>query len=254
MAVEHEAFSQFNLSSLRTGIMSGASCPEEIMRRVRDLMYMKEVLIGYGQTESSPINHITAIDAPVVKRVTTVGRAIAHTQVKIINESGEIVPIGQAGELCCKGYCVMRGYWNDLAKTAATIDEDRWLHSGDIGIMDLEGYVNIVGRIKDMIIRGGENIYPKEIEEQLHTRTYVENAAVFGVQSDKYGEEVCAWIKLRSDCEKINEKEIRDFLSHKLAYFKVPKYIKFVQQYPMTVTGKIQKFKMRELMYQELYL
>lgn len=250
--LELGSFNQFDLSSLRTGIMAGATCPEEVMRRVQDLMYMKQVLIGYGQTETSPINHITEIDAPLIKRVTTVGRAMAHTQVKIIDESGNTVAINQAGEVCSKGYCVMQGYWNDAEKTQATIDSHGWLHSGDIGEMDDEGYVKIVGRIKDMIIRGGENIYPREIEEKLYSHADVLDAAVFGVQSDKYGEEVCAWIKLRPGCLEI-EDEIRHFLTEKIAYFKVPRYIKFVTEYPMTVTGKIQKYKMRDLMYKEVY-
>ncbi|MBW8186331.1 AMP-binding protein [Shewanella nanhaiensis] len=250
--LELEEFAQFNLTSLRTGIMAGATCPEEVMRRVQKLMYMKEVLIGYGQTECSPINHITEIDSPLDKRVTTVGRALAHTNVKVIDEFGDILPVGEAGEVCSQGYCVMQGYWNDIEKTAATIDKQGWLHSGDIGVMDSEGYVKIVGRIKDMIIRGGENIYPREIEEKLFTHGDVQDVAVFGVKSEKYGEEVCAWIKLRPGCVGAEE-SIRGFLEQKLAYFKVPRYIKFVTQYPMTVTGKIQKFKMREMMYQELH-
>ncbi|ABI72347.1 AMP-binding protein [Shewanella frigidimarina] len=250
--LEHPQFNQFDLSSLRTGIMAGATCPEEVMRRVQELMYMKEVLIGYGQTECSPLNHITEIDSPIEKQVLTVGRALPHTEVKIINEFGDVVAIGQPGEVCSRGYCIMQSYWNDAVKTAATIDSAGWLHSGDIGQMDELGYVQIVGRIKDMIIRGGENIYPREIEEKLYSHKDVQDAAVFGVQSDKYGEEVCAWIKVRANAD-ITEDDIRHFLTEKFAYFKVPRYIKFVDQYPMTVTGKIQKFKMRELMYQELH-
>lgn len=250
--LEHPEFNQFDVSSLRTGVMAGATCPEEVMRRVQSLMYMEQVLIGYGQTECSPINNMTEIDSSVEKRVTTVGRALAHTQVKIVDEFGELVPIGQPGEVCSRGYGVMQCYWNDAEKTAATIDKDGWLHSGDIGEMDSEGYVKIVGRIKDMIIRGGENIYPREIEEKLYSHPDVQDAAVFGVQSDKYGEEVCVWIKVQPRAQ-IDEAAIRHFLTEKIAYFKVPRYIKFVEQYPMTVTGKIQKFKMRELMYQELY-
>ncbi|MCH1930559.1 AMP-binding protein [Shewanella sp. A25] len=250
--LEHPQFSEFDLSSLRTGVMAGATCPEEVMRRVQNLMYMKEVLIGYGQTECSPLNHITEIDSPIEKRVLTVGRALPHTEVKIVDEFGDVVPVNQPGEVCSRGYCIMQCYWNDPEKTAATIDSEGWLHSGDIGQMDEQGYVQIVGRIKDMIIRGGENIYPREIEEKLYTLSDVQDAAVFGVHSDKYGEEVCAWIKVRSGST-ISEDEVRHFLTQKFAYFKVPRYIKFVEQYPMTVTGKIQKFKMRELMYQELY-
>tara|TARA_R110002167_G_scaffold242290_3_gene447789 strand:+ start:102103 stop:103809 length:1707 start_codon:yes stop_codon:yes gene_type:complete len=250
--LEHPQFNQFDLSSLRTGIMAGATCPEEVMRRVQELMYMKEVLIGYGQTECSPLNHITEIDSPIEKQVLTVGRALPHTEVKIINEFGDVVAIGLPGEVCSRGYCIMQSYWNDAVKTAATIDSAGWLHSGDIGQMDELGYVQIVGRIKDMIIRGGENIYPREIEEKLYSHKDVQDAAVFGVQSEKYGEEVCAWIKVRANAD-ITEDDIRHFLTEKFAYFKVPRYIKFVDQYPMTVTGKIQKFKMRELMYQELH-
>jgi fatty-acyl-CoA synthase len=250
--LEHPQFSEFDLSSLRTGVMAGATCPEEVMRRVQNLMYMKQVLIGYGQTECSPLNHITEIDSSIEKQVLTVGRALPHTEVKIINEFGDLVAIGQPGEVCSRGYCIMPGYWNDPVKTAATIDSVGWLHSGDIGQMDELGYVQIVGRIKDMIIRGGENIYPREIEEKLHSHKDVQDAAVFGVQSDKYGEEVCAWIKVRANAD-ITEDDIHHFLTEKFAYFKVPRYIKFVDQYPMTVTGKIQKFKMREMMYQELH-
>lgn len=250
--LEHPDFKNFDLSSLRTGVMAGATCPEEVMRRVQNLMYMKEVLIGYGQTECSPLNHLTEMDSPIEKRVSTVGRALPHTEVKIVNEFGEVLPINQPGEVCSRGYCIMQCYWNDPEKTAATIDSAGWLHSDDIGQMDEQGYVQIVGRIKDMIIRGGENIYPREIEEKLYTHKDVQDAAVFGVQSDKYGEEVCAWIKIRTGAS-ITEEDIRHFLTEKFAYFKVPRYIKFVDQYPMTVTGKIQKFKMRELMYQELH-
>lgn len=250
--LEHPEFARFDLRSLRTGVMAGATCPEEVMRRVQKLMYMQEVLIGYGQTECSPLNHITEIDSRVEKRVLTVGRALPHTEVKIVDEFGEVLPINQPGEVCSRGYCIMQCYWNDPDKTAATIDSEGWLHSGDIGQMDEQGYVQIVGRIKDMIIRGGENIYPREIEDKLYSHKDVQDAAVFGVQSDKYGEEVCAWIKVRSGAN-ISETDIRHFLTEKFAYFKVPRYIKFVEQYPMTVTGKIQKFKMRELMYQELH-
>ncbi len=250
--LELENFSDYDLSSLRTGVMAGATCPEEVMKRVQELMNMKQVLIGYGQTECSPINHMTEIDSPLIKRVTTVGRALAHTEVKIVDEFGELMPVGHPGEVCSRGYCVMQGYWNDEQKTKDTIDSEAWLHSGDIGVMDEEGFVQIVGRIKDMIIRGGENIYPRELEEKLYTHEEIQDAAVFGVASEKYGEEVCAWIKMRP-ASTVTEDEIRHFLQQKVAYFKVPRYIKFVEQYPMTVTGKIQKFKMRDLMYQELH-
>ncbi|QXC34218.1 AMP-binding protein [Aeromonas sp. FDAARGOS 1407] len=249
--LELPQFASFDFSSLRTGIMAGAICPEPLMRKVQSLMHMTEVTIAYGQTECSPINHMTAIDAPLDKRVTTVGRALAHTEIKLLDASGETVPIGEKGEICCRGHGVMQGYWQDPAKTAQTIDDDGWLHSGDIGIMDEEGYVQIVGRIKDLIIRGGENIYPREIEERLYEHPAVQDAAVFGVDSERYGEEVCAWVKLRPD-QVASEEEIKHFLSARIAYFKVPRYIRFVEEYPMTVTGKLQKFRMREMMTAEL--
>jgi fatty-acyl-CoA synthase len=244
-------FSEFDLGSLRTGIMAGAICPEPLMLRVQTLMHMTEVTIAYGQTECSPINHMTAVDCPLDKRVTTVGRAIGHTEIKLVDSSGEMVARGEKGEICCRGYSVMSGYWQDPAKTAATIDTEGWLHSGDIGVMDSEGYVQVVGRSKELIIRGGENIYPREVEERLYDHPAVQDAAVFGIDSDRYGEEVCAWIKLRPGCD-ADEEEIKHFLSARIAYFKVPRYIRFVNEYPMTVTGKLQKFRMKELMNAEL--
>ncbi|MGL4471483.1 MAG: AMP-binding protein [Aeromonas hydrophila] len=249
--LELTEFDQFDLSSLRTGIMAGAICPEPLMRKVQTLMHMTEVTIAYGQTECSPINHMTAIDAPLDKRVTTVGRAIGHTEIKLVDPSGEIVAIGERGEICCRSNGVMQGYWQDSVKTAETIDQEGWLHSGDIGIMDEEGYVRIVGRSKELIIRGGENIYPREIEERLYDHPAVQDAAVFGVDSERYGEEVCAWVKLRPRQE-ASEEELKQFLAARIAYFKVPRYIRFVEEYPMTVTGKLQKFRMRELMSDEL--
>ncbi|AUZ76421.1 MULTISPECIES: AMP-binding protein [Aeromonas] len=249
--LELAEFDQFDLSSLRTGIMAGAICPEPLMRKVQTLMHMTEVTIAYGQTECSPINHMTAIDAPLDKRVTTVGRAIGHTEIKLVDPSGEIVAIGERGEICCRSNGVMQGYWQDPVKTAETIDQEGWLHSGDIGIMDEEGYVRIVGRSKELIIRGGENIYPREIEERLYDHPAVLDAAVFGVDSERYGEEVCAWVKLRPRQE-ASEEELKQFLAARIAYFKVPRYIRFVEEYPMTVTGKLQKFRMRELMSDEL--
>ncbi|AVP83364.1 AMP-binding protein [Aeromonas hydrophila] len=249
--LELAEFDQFDLSSLRTGIMAGAICPEPLMRKVQTLMHMTEVTIAYGQTECSPINHMTAIDAPLDKRVTTVGRAIGHTEIKLVDPSGEIVAIGERGEICCRSNGVMQGYWQDSVKTAETIDQEGWLHSGDIGIMDEEGYVRIVGRSKELIIRGGENIYPREIEERLYDHPAVQDAAVFGVDSERYGEEVCAWVKLRPRQE-ASEEELKQFLAARIAYFKVPRYIRFVEEYPITVTGKLQKFRMRELMSDEL--
>lgn len=249
--LEHPDFDKFDLSSLRTGVMAGSTCPEELMRKVHELFHMKEVVIGYGQTECSPINHITETDSEIEKQVKTVGRAMDHTEVKIIDEQGNIAPVGQSGEICARGYCVMQGYWGDAEKTKATIDQQGWLHSGDLGVMDSHGYVTIVGRIKDMIIRGGENIYPREIEEVLYLHDEVSDAAVFGIPDNRYGEQVCLWLKLK-DGATINEANIRDYLKEHLAYFKIPKHISVVTEYPMTVTGKLQKFKMREQMIEKL--
>ncbi|WP_404340051.1 AMP-binding protein [Pseudoalteromonas mariniglutinosa] len=249
--LEHKDFAHFDLSSLRTGIMAGSTCPEQIMRKVHTLMHMKDIVIGYGQTECSPINHVTEIDSPLEKQVSTVGRAIAHTEVKIIDELGNIQKIVLPGEICSRGAGIMRCYWGDEEKTNATIDHQGWLHSGDLGIMDDAGYVRIVGRIKDMIIRGGENIYPREIEELLYTYPGIQDAAIFGIANEKYGEQVCAWIQPKADAV-LSEDQIRLFLKQHLAYFKVPKYIHFVDSYPMTVTGKLQKFKMREHMQDRL--
>ena len=249
--LEHPDFQQYDLSTLRTGVMAGSTCPQELMRKVHSDFHMREVVIGYGQTECSPINHITQTDAPIDKQVQTVGRAMAHTEIKIIDERGQIAAIGSPGEICARGYCVMQGYWGDEAKTNATIDTEGWLHSGDLGVMDEQGYVTIVGRIKDMIIRGGENIYPREIEEVLYLHDAVSDAAVFGIPDDKFGEQVCLWLKAK-DNRDIDEPQIRAYLKDQLAYFKVPKYIRIVEEYPMTVTGKLQKFKMREMMLAEL--
>ncbi|WP_105254149.1 AMP-binding protein [Pseudoalteromonas sp. T1lg75] len=249
--LELPEFAQFDLSTLRTGVMAGATCPQELMRKVHSQFNMTQVLIGYGQTECSPINHITEIDSPIEKQVETVGRAMAHTEVKIIDERGDIAAIGTTGEICARGYCVMQGYWGDATKTKATIDEQGWLHSGDLGVMDEQGYVTIVGRIKDMIIRGGENIYPREIEELLYLHDAISDAAVFGIPDDKFGEQVCLWLKLK-DGHYLDEQQVSDYLKEHLAYFKIPKYIEIVEEYPMTVTGKLQKFKMREQMIEKL--
>ena len=244
-------FSQYDLSSLRTGVMAGSTCPEELMRKVHAVFHMNEVVIGYGQTECSPINHITDIDSPIEKQVKTVGRAMAHTEVKIIDSAGNIARLGEPGEICSRGYCVMQGYWGDETKTKATIDEQGWLHSGDLGEMDEQGYVTIVGRIKDLIIRGGENIYPREIEEVLYLHDDVSDAAVFGIPDNKYGEQVCLWLKVKEG-RMMSEQQIREYLKAHLAYFKIPVHISIVEDYPMTVTGKLQKFKMREHMIAEL--
>jgi len=251
--LEHPDFSQYDLSSLRTGIMAGAPCPVEVMKKVMSRMNMSEVLIAYGQTECSPVNHMTLADDPLEKRVNTVGRAGPHLEVKIVDEAGQTVPIGTAGDICTRGYAVMQGYWEDPERTAETVDEDGWLHSGDLGVMDQDGYVAVVGRLKDMIIRGGENIYPREIEEFLFTHPDIQDAKVIGIPDEKYGEEVCAWIQLRQGA-KLDEDAIRAFCKDHIAYFKVPRYLRLVDDFPMTVTGKVQKFKMREIMIEELGL
>ena len=248
--LEHPEFARYDLSSLRTGIMAGAPCPVEVMKKVIARMHMAEVLIAYGQTECSPVNHMTLADDPLEKRVETVGRAGPHLEVKIVDENGEVVPVGTPGDICTRGYAVMKGYWEDPEKTAETVDAEGWLHSGDLGVMDAEGYVAVVGRLKDMIIRGGENIYPREIEEFLFTHPKIQDAKVIGVPDEKYGEEVCAWVQLK-DGETLSEDEIRAFCKANIAYFKVPRYIRLVKEFPMTVTGKVQKFRMREVMLEE---
>jgi fatty-acyl-CoA synthase len=251
--LETPAFPSFDLRSLRTGIMAGALCPVEVMKRANHDMHMSEVIICYGQTETSPVNHMTAIDAPFEKRVSTVGQCGPHQEVKIIDEEGRVVPIGAKGELCCRGYSVMRGYWGEEERTAETIDAAGWLHSGDLAVMDEEGYVQIVGRLKDMIIRGGENIYPKEVEEFLYTHPAIQEAQVFGVPDQKFGEQVAVWIQLREGAT-LTEEDVRSFCAERIAHFKVPKYIAFVDAFPMTVTGKIQKFVMRDQLMAELGL
>ncbi len=249
--LEHPQFSEFDLSSLRTGVMAGAPCPVEVMKRVIDEMHMKQILIGYGQTELSPLNHLTLPDDPIEKRVGTVGRAVPRVEVKLVDGAGQVVPIGEKGEICTRGYSVMLGYWNDEEKTRETIDPARWLHSGDIGIMDEEGYMQVVGRIKDMLIRGGENIYPREVEEFLYTHPKISEVQVFGVADATFGEQVCAWIQVQ-DGATLTEIEVKEFCQGQIAHYKVPAHIRFVNEYPMTVTGKIQKFKMRKLMEEQL--
>ena len=252
--LDHPAFSTYRLDSLRTGIMAGAPCPVEVMRQVIEKMHIREVTIAYGMTETSPVSFQSCIDDPIDARVSTVGSVHPHVEVKIIDPpTGLTLPRGQAGELCTRGYVVMLGYWNDSETTAAAIDAARWMHSGDLAVMREDGRVNIVGRLKDMIIRGGENIYPREIEEFLHTHPKVSEVQVIGVPDKKYGEEVCAWIRLRQG-RTATEDEIRDFCRGQIATFKIPRYIRFVTEFPMTVTGKIQKFRMREQMLSELGL
>jgi fatty-acyl-CoA synthase len=233
--------------------MAGAPCPVEVMKKVISRMHMAEVLIAYGQTECSPVNHMTLADDPLEKRVETVGRPGPHLEVKIVDEAGQTVPIGTTGDICTRGYAVMQGYWEDPERTADTIDADGWLHSGDLGIMDSEGYVSVVGRLKDMIIRGGENIYPREIEEFLFTHPDIQDAKVIGVPDEKYGEEVCVWVQLKEGSS-LAEDDIRAYCKDHIAYFKVPRYVRLVKEFPMTVTGKVQKYKMREAMVAELGL
>ncbi|HLJ59946.1 MAG TPA: AMP-binding protein [bacterium] len=252
--LEHPQFAEFDTSSLRTGIMAGSPCPVEVMKKVQSQMGMTEVTICYGMTETSPVSTQSGLDDPLAKRVSTVGRVHPHVEVKIVDPAtGMVVPRGTPGELCARGYLVMLGYWDDEKATHAAIDAARWMHTGDLATMDDEGYVNIVGRIKDMIIRGGENIYPREIEEFLYTHPAVADVQVIGVPSVRYGEDVMAWVKLRPGVE-ASEEELIAFCLGKIATFKIPHYWKFVEGFPMTVTGKIQKFRMRELAIAELGL
>ncbi len=252
--LEHPEFSGFNLSTLRTGIMAGSNCPAEIMRKVIDQMHMTDVTICYGMTETSPVSLQTEPDAPLDKRVNTVGTVHPHLELKIVDPAnGHVVPRGEKGELCTRGYSVMLGYWNNDEATAKSIDAQRWMHTGDLATLDEDGYVAITGRIKDMIIRGGENIYPREIEEFLYTHEAISDAQVIGVPDDRYGEEVMAWVKL-IDGQQASEDEIQAFCKANIAHYKVPRYIKLVDDFPMTVTGKIQKFRMREISIDELHL
>ena len=240
----------YDLSSLRTGVMAGAPCPLELMHKVIDTLNMSEITIMYGQTETSPVNHMTDIESPIEKRCGTVGRVGPYQEIKIIDDAGHVVPLGEKGELCCRGYSVMRGYWNDAERTAETIDGAGWLHSGDLAVMDEDGYVQIVGRIKDMIIRGGENVYPREVEEFLYTHPDIQEVQVFGVPDERFGEIVAAWIQLK-DGASVSEDDIKNFCRDQITHFKVPARIRFVAEFPMTVTGKIQKFKMRDAMLEE---
>jgi len=249
--LDHPQFAEFDLSSLRTGIMAGAPCPVEIMKRVISQMHMEDILIGYGQTELSPINNMTLPDDSLERRTETVGRAMPWVEIKIVDESNRVVAIGEKGEICTRGYSVMREYWNDPERTAETIDEAGWLHSGDLATMDGEGYVRIVGRIKDMIIRGGENIYPREIEEFLYQHPAISEVQVFGIPDEKMGEEVCAWVQL-NEGQTMTEEDLKAFCKDQITHFKIPRYVRFVTEYPMTVTGKIQKFVMRDEMVKEL--
>ncbi len=251
--LDHPEFARFDLHTLRTGVMAGAPCPIEVMRRVVEQMHMRDITIAYGMTETSPVSFQSAVDDPQERRVTTVGRVHPHLEVKIVDTDGCIVPRGKSGELCTRGYSVMLGYWGDDEKTAEVIDSARWMHTGDLATLDDEGYCNIVGRIKDMVIRGGENLYPREIEEYLFRHPKIQEVQVFGVADMKYGEELCAWIRLREG-EDMSENEVRDFCQGQIAQHKIPRYIQFVGEFPMTVTGKIQKFIMRRRVEEEFGL
>jgi fatty-acyl-CoA synthase len=252
--LEHPDFATYDLSSLRTGIMAGAPCPVEVMKKVNTLMHMQEVEICYGMTEVSPVSTQTRTDAPFDKRVSTVGQVHPHLEIKIIDPAtGQIVPIGTPGELCSRGYSVMLGYWNNEEGTRQAIDAARWMHSGDLAVMDEEGYINIVGRIKDMIIRGGENVYPREIEEFLYTHPKISDVQVIGVPDAKYGEEIMAWVRLREGAT-VSAEELREYCRANIAHFKIPRYVKFVEAFPTTVTGKVQKFIMRAESIKELGL
>jgi fatty-acyl-CoA synthase len=245
--LEHPDFARFELSSLRTGIMAGAPCPAALLKRVMEEMHCREILIGYGETEASPLTHLTAREDSLARRTETVGTNLPHQEVKIIDvRSGATLPIGEIGEICFRGHHVMHGYYGDEEATRKAIDRNGWLHSGDLGSMDADGYVRITGRLKDMIIRGGENIYPAEIEEFLFTHPKIAQVAVFGVPDEFYGEEVMAWVQLHGG-QIATEEEIREYCRGRIAHFKVPKYVWFVEEFPMTVTGKLQKFRMREI-------
>ncbi len=252
--LDHPRVGEYSLESLRTGIMAGAPCPVEIMRKVMDLMHMPEVTICYGMTETSPVSFQSNTDDPVDIRVSTVGAVHPHIECKIVDsQTGEVVPRGTAGELCTRGYSVMLGYWDDPASTASAIDAARWMHTGDLAVMREDGYVAIVGRLKDVIIRGGENIYPREIEEFLYSHPKIADVQIIGVPDARYGEEVCAWIRLH-DGQTAAEDEIREYCRGQIATYKIPRYVRFTDSFPTTVTGKIQKFLMREVSSRELGL
>ena len=252
--LEHPRFPEFDLSSLRTGIMAGAPCPVEVMKRVIADMHAREVCVAYGMTETAPVSFLTRPNDDVERRVSTVGTVFPHVEAKVIDPAtGLVTPVGVPGEVCTRGYLVMLGYWNDPDATAEAVDAAGWMHTGDLGVMDAAGYLNIVGRSKDMVIRGGENLYPREIEEVLFEHPAVASAQVIGVPDERMGEELMAWIVLRERADATDD-EIRDFCRERVAHFKVPRYVKFVDEFPLTVTGKVQKFRMREIAIQELGL
>jgi len=249
--MDHPDFAKFDLTSLRTGMMAGSPCPIEVMKRACTSMHLTEIVIGYGMTETSPASFASATDDPIERRVSTVGRILPHVEAKVIDAEGRIVPCGTTGQLLTRGYLVMLGYWNDEEKTREAIDAAGWMHTGDLATIDEEGYCNIVGRIKDMVIRGGENVYPREIEEFLYRHPKIQDVQVIGIPDQRYGEELCAWVRLH-DGETASAEEIRAFCQGQIAHYKVPRYVKFVDGFPMTVTGKIQKFLMRQQMIEEL--
>ncbi len=251
----HPDFASFDLSSLRTGVMAGSICPVEVMKRCVEDMHMAEVAIAYGMTETSPVSCQTRHDDDLDRRTASIGRAHPHVEIKIVDPAtGETVPRGEPGEFCTRGYSVMLGYWEDEEKTAEAIDGDGWMHTGDLAVMREDGYCNIVGRIKDMVIRGGENIYPREIEEFLYTHPDIEDVQVVGVPDDRYGEELCAWVRMRSGSDPVDADAVRAFAAGKLAHYKIPRYVMVVEDFPMTVTGKIRKVEMREKSAAELGL
>jgi fatty-acyl-CoA synthase len=251
--LQHPQFAEFDLSSLRGGIMAGSPCPIEAMRQVVDRMHMREVTIAYGMTETSPVSFQSSPQDSLERRVSTVGRIQPHMEAKVIDGEGCTVPRGQVGELCTRGYAVMLGYWDDPERTADAVDAEGWMHTGDLGTLDEEGFCNIVGRSKDMIIRGGENVYPREIEEFLYRHPKIADVAVIGVPDDRYGEEVCAWVRLQPGASAV-EDEIREFCRGQIAHYKVPRYVRIVDTLPTTVTGKVQKYLMRQQMIELLQL
>ena len=251
--LEHPGFDRFDVSSLRTGCMAGAPCPVEVMKAVIGRLHMPEVTIAYGMTETSPVSFQTTGDDPLERRVSTIGKVQPHLEVKIIDEAGATTPRGVPGEVCTRGYSVMLGYWDDPAKTAECLDAEGWMHTGDLGVIDAEGYGNIVGRIKDMVIRGGENLFPREVEEFLYRHPKIADVQVVGVPDERYGEELCAWIRVHPG-EAVDEVEIRAFCAGQIAHFKIPRYIRFVDEFPMTVTGKVQKYLIRKAMIEALGL
>ncbi|MEL6427389.1 MAG: AMP-binding protein, partial [Pseudomonadota bacterium] len=250
-ALECASFAEHDLSTLRTGIMAGAPCPIEVMKRVQSDMNMTEVTIAYGMTETSPVSFQCDVDDPLDKRVSTVGRILPHVECKVVDENGQTVPVGVQGELLTRGYVVMQGYWEDPAKTAEAVDADGWMHTGDLATFDAEGYCDITGRVKDMVLRGGENIYPREVEDFLFTHPDIAQAQVFGIPDQKYGELVCAWIVPREG-RSLTPEGVRTYCTDRIAHFKVPTHVRIKDALPMTVTGKPQKFVMRDQMVEEL--